>query len=218
MTNNVECMLSPSYTHEKLESPSFSDLVDVFEDLWTKHIFEQAELLLSNPYGDQAAMTILMSYFESIESFTSGLSSKNQSGKFFVSGFCQVFTNKKDDITKVAKELYRCIRCGLAHEGFLRSEVNYSRGNPNAFFCTYNLKPDGKLNIDAGLVSVIVNPKRMYECIILHFNKYLKDLKIENNIDLRRNFKKMALTAFGVGADANIVGMTEQEFLNPRRQ
>jgi hypothetical protein len=211
-------MLSPSYTHEKLVSPSFSDLVDVFEDLWSKLIFEQAELLLSNPNGDMAAMTILMPYFESIECFTTGLSSKQQSGKFFVNGFCRVFTHKQSDVTNVAKELYRYIRCGLAHEGFIKNQVNYSRGNPNAFVCTYKLKADKTLDIDAGLTSVIVNPKRMYECIILHFNKYLKDLKIESNVDLRINFNTMALSLWAEGPDENIVGMTEQEFLNPSRK
>ena len=85
--------LTPNYDHEKLADPTCTDLIDVFEDAWKGYVLDQVEVLLRNPNGDIAAMTLLCSYFESIEALHRGESSDRQSREFFVRGFLRVFVS-----------------------------------------------------------------------------------------------------------------------------
>jgi len=54
-------ILSPSYQHNKLENPSLSDLIDVFEDTWRGYVLTPYEALLKMPCGEVAAMTVISS-------------------------------------------------------------------------------------------------------------------------------------------------------------
>ena len=67
--------LTPHYDHEKVANPTCADLIDVFEDAWKGYILAQVQVLLRNANGDIAAMTLLCSYFESIEALHRGQSS-----------------------------------------------------------------------------------------------------------------------------------------------
>lgn len=102
--------LSPNYKHDKLQASSFSDLVDVFEDLWLHHIFNPVAALLEMPHGDIAAMLVLSSYYEAIESLCCGVSSKGKSQWFFVAWFCRVFKADHSDIAKAASAVYAHVR------------------------------------------------------------------------------------------------------------
>jgi len=91
----VEFRLSPSFEHSKLENPSLEDFIDVYEDLWRSYIFQPAATLLESEHGGIAAMTILSSYFEAIESYICGRKSEGKSGEFFVKlTFRSTFRNK----------------------------------------------------------------------------------------------------------------------------
>lgn len=208
----MEESLSPNYTHEKLDNPSFSDLVDVFEDLWMHYIFRPVKCLIDMPYGDIAAMTVLCSYYESIQCYMTGKSGDKQSRQFFIDGFMQVFSSDAPNIDKAAAEIYKYIRCGLAHEGLLSHKVSYSHGGAKAFFLSYRKKPDGNIDFDAGVSSIIVNPKRMYEGTEKHFNSYIKKLRKGDSQDLCDSFKKTVERQWGLGLGDNIVGITEAEF------
>ncbi len=209
----MDDFLSPSYTHEKLEEPSFSDLVDVFEDLWRHYIFDPVRFLMRTQYGDIAAMIILCSYFEAIQSYTTGESSLNRSKDFFVKGFMQVFSSKAPGIENAAQEIYKYIRCGLAHEGMLSHKVSYSRAGAKAFFLTYPKKPDGNPDVCARVVSIIVNPARMYEGTEHHFNGYINKLRVGDDQDLCDAFQKSVERQWDLGSSEKNVGITESEFL-----
>ena len=76
--------LTPTYDHEKVANPTCDDLIDVFEDAWRGYILAQVQVLLDNPNGDIAAMTLLCSYFESIEALHRGKSSDRRSKEFLI--------------------------------------------------------------------------------------------------------------------------------------
>ena len=208
----MEEFLSPSYKHEKLANPSFADLVDVFEDLWTHYIFIPVKRLINMPHGDIAAMTVLCSYYEAIQSCITGESSDWQSKKFFVKGFTQVFSSDDPNNRKAAEEIYKYIRCGLAHEGLLSHKVSYSHAGAKTFFLMYRKKADGNLAFEAGIASIIVNPVRMYEGTEKHFNAYIEKLRSGDNQDLCDSFKKTVERQWGLGLCDHTVPMTEAEF------
>jgi hypothetical protein len=159
----MEYFVSPRFDHSKLENPSLADLIDVFEDSWRGYVFTPAEMLLKHPVGNVAAMTLVTSYFEAIWVYLSGEDSERRSREFFVNGFQRCFSANTAGIEIAAKEIYKHIRCGLAHTGMLNRKVNFSRVGVHAFYLTYPKNPDGPLNMNAPVASIVVNPLRMYE-------------------------------------------------------
>lgn len=208
----MEEMLSPNFTHKKLESPSNSDLIDVFEDLWNGYIFMPVRLLLDSPHGSISAMLVLCSYYEVIESLYTAQSSKNNSQTFFLKGFSRVFSNDTGDTTVAAKEIYLHVRCGLAHEGMLRSKVHHSNIGNKAFFLTYPKLSDGTLDTRGPSVSIVVNPERMYNATLQHFLAYVQSLRNGNDASQFDNFKSFVMSQYNFGGGESIIGMTFEEF------
>lgn len=209
----MEYLVSPNFSHKKLESPSINDLVDVFEDLWINCVFVPVEILLKAPNGDIAAITILCSYFESIAGYISGSDTSSGSKKFFVDGFCRVFSSDSSGIQKAAGEIYKYVRCGLAHEGMLSHKVNYSRLGAKPFLLTYRYTTDGALDIASGAVSIMVNPERMYKGVRKHFDAYVTSLRRGDDPHILEAFERTIQKQWALGAGENPVGMTEAQFL-----
>ncbi len=209
--------LTPNYDHEKLVDPTCTDLIDVFEDAWKGYILNQVKLLLENPNGDIAGMTLLCSYFESIEALHNGKSSKGQSRKFFVQGFLRVFDKSSDPATAktVAEAIYRDVRCGVAHTGFPTCRVHIQRTHPKAFIFTYPLLPDGQRGTNAPEESIVVNASRMYDAVNRDLGRYLRTLRQPKEVKLRTHFERLMRSDWRVGQDDNIMGMTEEEFMRP---
>ncbi|MDR5907413.1 hypothetical protein [Franzmannia qiaohouensis] len=208
----MEHLVSPHYDHSKLESPSLTDLIDVFEDSWRGYVFGPAEMLLKNAGGDAAAMTLETSYFEAIAIYMTGENSEGKSKQFFVNGFSRCFNASTEGIETAAKEIYKHIRCGLAHTGMLTHRVNFSREGAHAFYVTYPKDPDGSLNLRAPAASIVVNPQRMHEGIMRHFEQYINDLRCGRSSDLTDAFQKAISLLWGLGESENIIGMTEDKF------
>ena len=209
--------LTPNYDHEKLSNPTCADLIDVFEDAWNGYVLAQVEVLLTTPNGDIAAMTLLSSYFESIEALHQGTSSDRQSKPFFVAGFLRVFDNVSDlnGAKDAAKAIYRHVRCGVAHTGFPTHRVHIQRTYRKAFVLTYPLLADGRLDTESTVQSVLVNAKRMYHAVNSHLHRYLQALRKTDEVNLRTNFERLMRSSWGIGGDDNVVGMTEEQFIGP---
>lgn len=208
----MEYFVSPKFDHTKLEDPSLVDLIDVFEDPWRSYVLEPARLLLKHPAGDVAAMTLVTSYFEAIWIYLSGEDSAGRSKEFFVNGFKRCFSTDTAGIDSAAKEIYKHIRCGLAHTGMLTRKVNFSRKGAHAFYLTYPKKPDGSLNMNVPVASIVVNPLRMYEGVMFDFDRYITALRDRARTDLSEPFQKAVKQLWGIGEGENIVGMTEEQF------
>lgn len=111
----MEHLISPRFNHSKIESGRLVDLIDVFEDSWRSYVFGPASYLLERPDCDVAAMTLITSYFEAISIYITGEDSDGRSKEFFVIGFSRCFGAGDSGIDIAAKEIYKHIRCGLAH-------------------------------------------------------------------------------------------------------
>lgn len=182
-------------------------------DVWRGYVFAPARLLLDSPHGDIAAMTILCGYFEAIASYTSGEDSNGKSRHFFTDGICQVFQSQAVGIQEAARAIYKHIRRGLAHEGMLSHKVNYSRIRPEVFLFSYRKKADDSLNTGGEVASIVINPLRVFEPAEQHFTAYVLRLRTADDPSLCEAFRTAVTRQWALGAEENVIGMTEAEFL-----
>lgn len=207
--------ISPSFTHEKLESPSYDDLVDVFEDRTRNWFFLPASKLLDIPNCEIAAVALLVNYFEGIEIYLTGEDSKNRSPEFFARGFGRVFIIQGQDpefSRKIPAAIYNQARCGFAHDGMFRNRVFFSRVRPDPILVTWPIK-NGVPNRSAEVESIVINPPRFYDSIRIHFDSYAKKLREAADAEVRRAFEKAVALKWGLHEPDRAIGMTEDEFL-----
>lgn len=209
-------LVSPNYTHEKLESPNYLDIVDVFEDRMRNWLLAPAAQLLNSRNGMVAAVALALGYFEGIEIYHSGEDSNNKSKVFFRCGFQRVFaadpsaTHVYDEIVDA---LYIQARCGFAHDGFFRNRVFFSTVKPQALNVTWPRK-NGVFIEGGHLESVIINPQRFCEAIDIHFTNYIAALRAETDVGLKANFLAAVELKWAPNEPRRFVGMTEDEFYN----
>jgi len=206
--------ISPNYTWEKLENPNFDDLLDVFEDRVRNWLFEPVESLLQLQHGFVSALSLLFTYFESIQIYISGQDSKGASMRFFIDGFLTVFGSSgrdKSQLKNMAKTIYIEGRCGFFHSGLSKKKILYSKIRNEALTVTYP-KVEGKIKYNGEVQSIVINPDRFYWCVKRHFNKYISDLRNNENKTLRENFKKAVDIRWDMECKDPIIGMTEEEF------
>jgi hypothetical protein len=181
--------VSPKYTLDDLNAGKV-DLVTVFENKVTGWTLDHADLLASkaNPNGRHAGFAILMlctAYFESIEAFTQGKSSKGHSGEFFRLGFLRVFPNigsgrlsttERDDLVN---SIYDEIRNGLYHQMNVKSRVAITRsGTAIDFLLDAAKKPQ----------VIVLDPWEILEEIKRHFADVMKSLRDPVQTKLRTDF------------------------------
>ena len=207
----IESKLSRSFDHEKLENPSYDDLVDVFEDLWVGHIVEPARILLENNSCEIAATTLLSSYFESIEMYMSGTSSDGKSKEYFIKGFCRVFNSNENGVEILARHFYKHVRCSLAHGGLLGFKVCYSLEVVRPVIGTYPKDKNGNLITSGEVSSIIINPKLILSAIEAHIGKYIKELRTNTSTQQASNFKTMFSNQIGRMEGDLVVAATEEE-------
>ena len=210
-------MISPSFSDEKLDSPSLEDLIDVFEDRVRWWVLEPARALLDIPHGFVSAVCLLLTYFESYSIYYRGKDSSGQSKLFFREGFCDVFRNAKVNPTflaRVSDALYGDARCGFFHDGIFRDRILFSE-NFDAEFVVTVPRVGGKPDEAGSIESILINPRSFAKAVEAHFVAYVKALRDTNNASLRTNFEAAVNTKWSPGTSV-VIGMAESEF-NPRK-
>jgi len=205
--------ISPSFGHEKLESATYEDLVDVFEDRMRHWFLKPAERLLEIPHCQIAAVALLITYFEGIAIYLSGEDSKNRSFEFFASGFSKVFTVDHADRNSsriIARAIYDQARCGFAHDGMFRNRVFFSDVPLLPLLVSYR-KKDGIPDLSQ-FESIVINPFRFLESIRIHFERYVKSLREGSDATLKRAFQNAVKLKWALDEKAREIGMTEEEF------
>jgi hypothetical protein len=135
-----------------------------------------------NEEGDplaQSAFAILsigLSYFEMIEQFATGKSSKDNTADFFRRGFERVFPHSIV-ITNDAASLYSSMRCGMYHTAMPKDRCGLTREQSKA------------IANDNGYITI--NPAMLIEALIEHFGQYCSDLRDGCHPNLERNFETM---------------------------
>lgn len=205
--------ISPSFGHQKLESPTFEDLVDVFEDRIRQWFLKPAELLLQTLDCQIAAVALLIAYFEGIAIYLSGEDSKNKSFEFFTDGFFKVFSIDHEDKSAhkiISRAIYDQARCGFAHDGMFRNRVFFSNVPSRPLLVSFR-KKNGVLDLSQ-FESIVINPFRFYESILIHFEGYVKSLREGSDSALKQAFQDAVKLKWALGGEARAIGMNEEKF------
>ncbi len=215
---NIKQFISPNYTYEKLETPSYEDFVDVFEDRMRNWLLLPARTLLETPHGDMAAVALAISYIEGIEIYIRGQDSKKRSREFFCSGYKRIFSRRVSSFPDflhdaIANELYDLLRCGFAHDAMFRYGITFTKNRKEAFTVTWP-KKNGEFDPNGRLLSAVINPCRFIEGIEFHFNNYVKKLRLSEPSTIKDNFLTTVKLKWNLSEPGPLVGMTEQEFLS----
>lgn len=92
----------------------------IFQDRMEGWFFEPANMLLEKDHTI-AAVHIVTPLIEALENYIQGESSRGKSEKYFTESAGKIFPDISDNETAI-KLLYRGVRCGFAHEGFLKDD------------------------------------------------------------------------------------------------
>lgn len=213
MQYDTQNFVSPNFSHEKLDSPTYEDLLDVFEDRIRNWFLMPAKRLLEIPHCQIAAVALLIAYFEGIEIYLSGEDSKNRSFEFFAAGFFKVFTLQFDDPDApktIARAIYDQARCGFAHDGMFRNRLFFSAVPSDPFRVTFPKKNEV---LDLTQVeSIIINPSRFYESIQIHFDRYLDCLREGSDTAIKNAFEATVKLKWALDEPDRAIGMSEKEF------
>ena len=215
---NIKQFISPSFTCEKLESPTYEDIVDVFEDRMKNWLLLPAKALLEIPHGDIAAVGLAINYIEGIEIYISGQDSKSRSREFFCNSFKRIFSRRVTPLTDYmhdafAKALYDLLRCGFAHDAMFRYGISFTKIRKEAFTITWP-KINGEFDKNGQVESVVINPHRFIAAIEFHFEKYVQALRMPESSSTKDKFLEAVKLKWNLSKDGPLIGMTEQEFLS----
>jgi len=205
--------ISPNFGHEKLDSATYDDLVDVFEDRMRNWFLMPAERLLEIPHCQIAAVALLISYFEGIAIYLSGKDSKNKSFEFFADGFSRVFSVQHEDENAsriAARAIYDQARCGFAHDGMFRNRVLFSDVPSKPLIFSFP-KKNGVLDLSR-VESITINPSRFCDSIRVHLEGYLKRLRDGSDATIKQAFETAVKLKWGLDEPDRSIGMTEEEF------
>ena len=123
-----------------------------------------------------AILSIVTNYFEMIEQFHVGASSKGKSEAFFRDGIARVFTAAEISAAD-ADRLYSFMRCGMYHSSMPTDRCGLSRDLPVP------------VRNDSGVI--IINPALLVDRLISHFNSYCAELRGSTNPVVRQNMLKL---------------------------
>ena len=206
--------ISPNFDHEKLESATYGDLVDVFEDRMRNWFLIPAERLLEIPHCQIAAVALLITYFEGIAIYLSGKDSKkNGSFEFFADGFSKVFSIQQQDENSsrtVARAIYDQVRCGFAHDGMFRNRVFFSDIPSKPLIFSFP-KENGVWDLSQ-VESIIINLFRFYESIQIHFERYLKRLRDGSDMTIKQAFENAVKLKWALDQPDRGIAMSEEGF------
>lgn len=206
----MDTFISPNYTQVKFDKPTIDDLTDVLKDRTLNWLFEPAKILISEKNGCFSALCLLLTYFEGIWSYVSGIDSKGQSKEYFIDAFLDVFSSSDHDpnlLKRVAAILYKDGRCGFFHDGMLRGRIFLANLDQIDMLITLPKRPDGKIDVDGDINSIIIDPKYFMAAIERHFIDYLLCLRNPNEKVKRDNFLKMAKEKWGYEGDGVVIGL-----------
>lgn len=216
MRYELRHLVSPSFTHEKLELPLYKDIVDVFEDRMLYWLIVPAKNLLKVKHGEVAAVSLATSYIEGIEIYASGEDSNGKSRRFFCRSFKKIFAGFSGPAymqDAIASALYDTLRCGFAHDAMFRSGIYFSSVRKEAFSVTWP-KKNGDFDRKGRMESAVINPRRFVEGIEGHFTEYVKELRARNPTPAKEKFLSAVALKWQLDKPGPFLGMTEEQFMS----
>jgi len=206
----METFISPNYTQKKFDNPKFDDLLDVLKDRVLNWLFEPAKKLIIEKEDWFGALCILLTYFEGIWIYITGIDSKGKSKKYFIDAFLDVFnlsTLSSDLLMRVANILYEDGRCGFFHDGMLRGRIFLTELNQIEMSITLPKKTDGKVDVNGEIESILIDLKKFVAVIERHFIAYLLCLRNPDEKLKRENFLKIAAEKWDYEGEGVVIGL-----------
>jgi len=208
----MDTFISPNYSQEKLDNPTMDDLIDVFKDRVLNWLFEPAKRLLIEKDGCFGVLCLLLTYFEGIWSYFTGVDSRGNSKRYFKDAFLDVFGQSGhtlDLLGRVAEILYEDARCGFFHDGMLRSRIYMVELDKHDMLITLPRKQDGSVDVNGKIQSVLIDPKYFMAAIERHFVDYLLCLRNPQQTLKRENFKRIAMEKWGYKGPGTVIGLNK---------
>ena len=178
-----EIAISPRFVSTDAQGATLDRQIDIFEDQVQGWLLDQAKVLAAA--GQNAGfsiLTLLLTYVEGIACFLEGMTSKNQSGRFFQIGLEAIFPELTTQTAQAFHdEFYAQVRCGLLHEAMTRGKVQITRGASHAIRATLDASGTPAL--------IVLEPWRFLESVEAHFRAYTARLRDPAEGDLRRKFE-----------------------------
>lgn len=154
------------------ESDPIDDMIDRVERYVLNRQIHVAEFLArefldefsSHPMQRSgfAILSIIMSYFEMVEQFASGESSRNRSAESFSRGFRGVYSCSTMSDEQI-RSIYRWVRCGMYHGGMPDNQIHLSRHFSSGFA------------FESGVLGI--NPGLAVREIREHFEGFISELR-----------------------------------------
>ena len=208
----MDNFISPNYSQDKLENPTMEDLIDVLKDRVLNWLFEPAKKLLVEKDNWFAVLCLLLTYFEGIWSYVTGVDSKGNSQRYFKDAFLDVFGQSGpplDLFSRVAEVLYEDGRCGFFHDGMLRSRIFVGELRKDDILITLLRKKDGSVDHDGQIQSILIDPRRFMATIERHFIDYLLCLRSPQQTLKRGNFEKIAKEKWDYEGPGTVIGLNK---------
>ena len=207
----MKTFISPNYPQEKFDNPTTDDLIDVFKDRVFNWLFEPAKKLMTEKHGGFAVLCLLLTYFEGIWIYMTGVDSKGNSKKYFTDAFLDVFSSSGHAphlLNRIATIMYEEGRCGFFHDGMLRGRIFLTVLNNHAdFLVTLPRKADGNIDVNGKIESILIDPKHFMATIERHFMNYLLCLRNPAQTVKRENFLKIAKEKWDVEGEGVVIGL-----------
>jgi hypothetical protein len=206
----MKTFISPNYPQEKLDNPTIDDLIDVFKDRVLNWLFEPAKKLMSEKDGCFGVLCLLLTYFEGIWTYITGVDSKGNSKKYFNDAFLDVFSSSghaADLLNRIAEIMYEDGRCGFFHDGMLRSRIFLTGLDQIDMLITLPRKPDGNVDVNGKIGSILIDPTYFMAAIERHFIDYLLCLRNPKQNVKRENFLKIAKEKWNYEGEGTVIGL-----------
>lgn len=206
----METFISPNFTQKKLDNPQIDDLIDVLKDRVLNWLFEPAKKLIAEKDGCFGALCLLLTYFEGVWTYISGIDSKGKSKPYFRNAFLDVFSSSEHSpvlLRRVADIMYEDARCGFFHDGMLRNRIFLTELNQLDMLITLPRKPDGKVDIEGQIKSILIDPKYFMAAIERHFIDYLLCLRNPKETIKREKFLKIAQEKWDYEGEGTVIGL-----------
>ncbi len=206
----MNTFISPNYTQEKLDNPTMDDLIDVLKDRVLNWLFEPARKLLSEKDGYFGVLGLMLTYFEGIWSYVTGVDSKGSSKNYFKDAFMDVFSPSGHDpllLDRIAEIMYEDGRCGFFHDGMLRSRIFVTKLKQIDMLITLPRKPDGKVDVNGRIESILIDPEYFMAAIERHFIDYLLCLRNPQQSVKRDNFLRIAKEKWKYEGAPTVIGL-----------
>ena len=183
MSIQMTLMFAPGYTSENypggMTTLSIDQQIDAFEKRYKIWFLDIAQNLVNTPDSGFAVLTILNAYpelFAQLNGYQGDKLALFQQGTANI--FPDIYYRFYPDGDLITKHLYSYMRNSLAHMSFTGNDVILSENFPAP------LEVLGR----NGIRVVCVNPRKWYERIQFHFERYIEALKNPDNADLRNKF------------------------------